>query len=258
VFTKFEAIYRALHKWGDVVPLDIEMGASLVFTDLESNISRLSNTAMWNEIHSLAASRTARTTKQEGMDHWYWENGVWPNTTTSPVHWRQTRIREVVATTRLLPIELQDQLSRLYAQRLSYAPVITRGDHPHKTCDGTPHSTKSVSKVIVHEAGHIRNITFLYADESLSKHEGSGPGSSEHVFMLTAGEHITEVLIWKGDWIYGLQFITNFGRCSLPFGGGWGVPTVARSKGGVLVGAASLIKQHPPDVFRVLDIQRVI
>ncbi|CAE6532005.1 unnamed protein product [Rhizoctonia solani] len=256
VFTKFEAIYRALHKWGDVVPLDIEMGASLVYTDLEANISKLPDTATWNEIHSLSASRTARTTRQEGTDCSYWEKGVWPHTIVSPVHWRQTRIREVVATTRLLPAELQDQISRLYAQRLSYAPVIAHGDDSCKTCDGTPHASKSVSRVIVHAVNYIRSITFLYADESSSKHEGSNTASSEHEFVLTDGEYITEVLIWKGDWIYGLQFVTNFGRCSFHFGGGWGTPTVARNKGGVLVGAASLIKSDAT-VLRLHDIQGI-
>ncbi|KAG8755477.1 hypothetical protein FRC11_005993 [Ceratobasidium sp. 423] len=58
------------------------------------------------------------------------------------------------------------------------------------------------------------------------------------------GEHITEMLIWGGDWIHGLQFITNLGRCSPHFGGSGPTPTLVRSKGGVLVGALSLMKRH--------------
>ncbi|KAG8753705.1 hypothetical protein FRC11_007176, partial [Ceratobasidium sp. 423] len=257
VFTKFEAVYRALHKWGDVVALEIEMGTSLVFTDLETNVHQLPDTATWNEIRNrLAASQTARTTRQEGMDYLHWENEEWPNlkTTVSPIHWCQTRIREVVATTRLLPVELQDQLSQLYAQRLSYAPVIAHGDGPRKAHDDAPYTLKRVSSIIVYATVHIRSITFSYADKSLSKHEGSETGGFEHEFVLTDGEHITEIFIWRGDWIHGIQFVTNFGRCSLQFGGGWGTPTVARSKGGVLVGAASLIKEDAY-VFRLHDIQ---
>ncbi|KAG8761505.1 hypothetical protein FRC11_013767 [Ceratobasidium sp. 423] len=43
IFQKFEAVYRALHKWGDVVPLEVEMGVSLTFTDLETNMSQVSS-----------------------------------------------------------------------------------------------------------------------------------------------------------------------------------------------------------------------
>ena len=53
-----------------------------------------------------------------------------------------------------------------------------------------------------------------------------------------------EIFVWKHDWIDALQFVTNFGRCSPHVGGLWGTPTVARSKGGVLVGIISLIEQH--------------
>ncbi|CAE6532012.1 unnamed protein product [Rhizoctonia solani] len=220
IFQQFEAVYRALHKWGDVVPLEVEMGASLVFTDLETNMS------------------------QEGVDYLVWDNSIWPTRIISPLHWRQTRIKEVVATTRLLSAQLQAQLSQLYAQRLSYTPVITRSDCTCRTHDDTPYASKNVSSVIVYAAGDIRSVTFLYADKSSSKHEGSETSGIRHEFVLTDGEDITEMLIWRGDWVYGVQFVTNFGRCSPNMGGSWNRPTAARSRGGVLVGVTSVIKQH--------------
>ncbi|CAE6447924.1 unnamed protein product [Rhizoctonia solani] len=245
VFQQFEATYRALHQWGDVVPLEIEMGASLVFTDLETNISQLPATATWNETHYLTAIRTARTTRKEGMNPSYWEDGMWPNRTIPPLQWRQTRIGEVVPTTRLLPIALQDQLSQLYAQRLSYTPAITRSDSTCSTHDDTPHASRNVSRITVYATGDVRSVTFWYSDKmNPSKHEGSETGGCQHEFVLTNGEYITEMLIWSGDWVYGLQFVTNFGRCTPNMGGCWNKPTVARCKGGILVGAVSLIKPH--------------
>ncbi|KDN36056.1 hypothetical protein RSAG8_11078, partial [Rhizoctonia solani AG-8 WAC10335] len=101
-------------------------------------------------------------------------------------------------------------------------------------------------------------VTLSYADKvTCSKHEGSETGGSRHEFVLSNGEYITEMLIWESDWVHGLQFMTNFGRCSPDMGGSWNKPTVARSiKGGVLVGIVSVIKPHEPGrLFR--DIQGI-
>ncbi|CAE6473783.1 unnamed protein product [Rhizoctonia solani] len=247
VFHQFEAVYQALYDWGDVVPLEVEMGASSVFTDVETNMSKLPHTAAWNDTHYLTTIRTGRTTRQEGTN--YWENEISPGRNIPPLNWRQTRVRSVVDTIRLLPVELQGQLSQLYARRLSYVPAITigPGDSTCKTHDDTPLAGQTISGATIYASDYIRSMKFVYVDKLIwSKHEGSESYGSEHDFVLGDGEYITEMLIWKSSWGYvnGLQLITNVGRCSPHFGGVWGTPTVVRSKGGVLVGIISLIKQH--------------
>ncbi|CAE7186673.1 unnamed protein product [Rhizoctonia solani] len=259
IFQRFEAVYQALHDWGDVVALGVEMGTSLVLTDLETNMSKLPDTATWTDTRYLATIRTARTRQvsiltsntkelifylrsipQEEMSSYRNEPSL---------DWRQTRITRVVDTLQLLPAELQGQLSQLYTQRLSYIPAITIGpsDSSCATHDDTPLSEKTISGVSIYASDYIRSMRFAYTDKlSWSKHKGSEEYGSEHEFILGVGEHITEMLIWKGSWGYvnGLQLITSFGRCSPHFGGTWGTPTVARSKGGALVGIISLIRKH--------------
>ncbi|KAH7333551.1 hypothetical protein B0J17DRAFT_128670 [Rhizoctonia solani] len=39
-FERFQAVYLALSRWGDVVPLEIEMGSSLALTDTEANLAQ--------------------------------------------------------------------------------------------------------------------------------------------------------------------------------------------------------------------------
>ncbi|CAE6492404.1 unnamed protein product [Rhizoctonia solani] len=68
IFQRFEAIYRALHKWGDVVPLEIEMGISSVFTDTEANMSQLPTEAPWNDTYHLCKIRTTRMARQACAD----------------------------------------------------------------------------------------------------------------------------------------------------------------------------------------------
>ncbi|CAE6452314.1 unnamed protein product, partial [Rhizoctonia solani] len=263
VFQQFEAVYRALNKWGDVVVLGIEMGTSLVLTDSSTNMNQLPTMAEWTDTSYLATIQTARITRKvcgrrlSILGGWYMANkdkcghAILPDSGTkafipvSPIYWRQTIIKEVLPTTRLLPLELQSQLSQLYSQRLTYNPVITRSDSSCRTHDDTHYASMNVSSVIIHATGDVRSVTFKYADGiGLSKHEGSENDGIQHEFVLVDGEHITEMLIWRDGWVYGIQFVTNFGRCSPNMGGSWNKPTVARSKGGVLVGIVSLIKKH--------------
>ncbi|KAH7333824.1 hypothetical protein B0J17DRAFT_674225 [Rhizoctonia solani] len=164
-----------------------------------------------------------------------------------PLEWRQVRIKEVLDTTRLLPAKLQDQLSQLYAQRISYVPALVIGPSGSlcETHDDTHHSAKTISGVTIYTSDFIRTVKFVYTDGSRSsEHKGSETHGAQHEMMLTAGEHITDIFIWRHDWTCGLQFVTNFGRCSPHFGEFSGIPMVARSKGGVLVGIMSLIQQH--------------
>jgi hypothetical protein len=48
-----------------------------------------------------------------------------------------------------------------------------------------------------------------------------------------------------GEWLRGMQFITNMGRCSVIYGSLEGVPAISRSKGGILVGLTTSTKKHP-------------
>ncbi|CAE6335811.1 unnamed protein product [Rhizoctonia solani] len=259
LFQKFEAVYRALDEWGDVVPLKIDMGASLAFTDLETNMSQLPATANWHDTHYLATIRTGRTTRQEGTDHLYWKPDIWPQRIISPLNWRQIRITKVAPTTELLPPELQEKLFLLYASRLSYVPAITigPGDSSGRTRDDTPYASKQISSVIIYASDWIRSMRFTYTDKTSSiKHQGTEKYGSEHEFVLTKGEYITEMLVWRSDWVCGLQFITSFGRCSPHFGGNGHTVAVERIKGGVLVGVLSLIQQQSPgngDLFRQIQ-----
>ncbi|KEP46057.1 jacalin-like lectin domain protein [Rhizoctonia solani 123E] len=223
------------------------MGDSLTFTDLETNMSQLPATAKWMDTYYLTTIRTARTTRKDAPNNQYWENDIWRTSTIPPLHWRQIRVIKVMATTRLLPVELQNQLSQLYVKRLSYIPAVTIGPagSPCRTQDDTSYASSQVSSVVIYSSDFIRTMKFTYVDKSSStKHEGTEKDGSEHMFVLTNAEYITEMLIWGGDWVYGLQFVTNLGRCSPHYGGSGHTPSMARSKGGVLVGVISLIKQH--------------
>jgi hypothetical protein len=171
----------------------------------------------------------------------------------------------VVPTTDLLKQDLREQLSELYAKRLSYCPpLMHKPTEKYASYDDTQHSSRVVSSVIVRTINRFGSLSVTYLDGGESNKHGVG-GGDEKVFQLingmlsrstpplincfippTLGEHITDMIIWiHEDSISGLQFVTNSGRCSPHFGGHDGAPTVARSKGGILVGFISLVHNHP-------------
>lgn len=49
-------------------------------------------------------------------------------------------------------------------------------------------------------------------------------------------------MVWSGaNLVYGVQFTTSMGRVSPRYGGDDGIPTAAKSRGGVLGGLASIV-----------------
>ncbi|KAG8727058.1 hypothetical protein FRC11_013995, partial [Ceratobasidium sp. 423] len=246
---KFQAVYRALGRWGDVVPLAIEIGSSLALTDTEIDRLQFPDTGErnYNSIVGLSTIKTAEVTVTGGELEW--SNGKWATTEVREPQWQVIKIDKSTPTINLLVHELQARLSELYAQRLSYVPPYGLGPlrYFHKTYDDNQHTLKTISSVMIRFSDFIELLTITYSDGTVSdKHGGGGHVGTEHKFRLALGEHITELLIWiHEEWIRGFQFITSIGRCSPQYGTHDGTPTVARSKGGVLVGFFIYTNSHP-------------
>jgi hypothetical protein len=65
------------------------------------------------------------------------------------------------------------------------------------------------------------------------------------------------MLTWtEGNWVHGLQFVTNMGRCSAQYGAHCGIPTISKSRGGVLVGFSGQTDIYPSykEVFYAIQV----
>ncbi|CAE6474180.1 unnamed protein product [Rhizoctonia solani] len=244
-FEQFQAIYCALDRWGDVVPLEIEIGFSLASTDTE--IERLRSPETGEHNCNLLTIKAADTTIT-GYDL-RWSNGNLGAMDVREPQWQTIKISKVAPTTSLLTRDIQSRLSELYAQRISYVPPygIGRIRYWNRTYDDNQHASKTISSIMIRSSDTIELLSITYSDGTMSgKHGGDGVVGTEYKFILTAGEHITEMITWTdGDWLQGLQFVTNMGRCSPQYGAHRDLPSVARAKGGVLVGLLSQTKYHP-------------
>ncbi|CAE6351840.1 unnamed protein product [Rhizoctonia solani] len=177
-----------------------------------------------------------------------WNDANWATTEIRDHQWQIVTIGKVVPTIDLLPGELRTRLSELYMQRLSYFPAygIGRIRHCHRTYDDNRHASKTISSIAIRSLDCIELLLIVYSDGTTSgRRGGGGHVGTEYKFTLATGEHITEMLTWTdGSWLFGLQFVTNMGRCSPQYGAHVDLPSVARSRGGVLVGFLSHTNQY--------------
>ncbi|KAG8793427.1 hypothetical protein FRC12_002802 [Ceratobasidium sp. 428] len=254
---KFQAMFKVLARWGDVVPLVYEFGTSLTTTDIEKNteevmcvIYTILETLTCNlaklvdfvvevikagkNIYYLPTNPILQGGKGQGTP----EGGInnWMSQELEGPDWRIVRVMRVVSTIDLLDHELQQQLASLYASVLSFDPPLLDGKTDiYPTWDDTPHAMKAMSKVVVRCGIRICGLSAAYRDGSQSN--SYGLTGTEHVFEPNTGEYITDVVVWvNDDYISAIQFVTTTGRFSPIYGGYLGVPKILSSAGGVLAG----------------------
>ncbi|CAE7148465.1 unnamed protein product [Rhizoctonia solani] len=267
LFEKFQAVYRALNRWGDVVPLEIEMGSSLSFTDTEANFALLPEATPFDNFNNISKIKTAHIIRKGTASNAEWSDGSWAMRdgwyirlkgsasgtkstlrlwSVPPSGWRSVRVGAIAPTINLLSDDLQVRLTDLYADVYSYVPAITIGpiSSEHKTTDDAINASRTISSVEIRSTNHVIGLAIKYLDGVISR-SGREVGG-HHTFALNKGEHIIEMLTYRDDeWLRGIQFVTNTGRCSVVYGKHEGTPTISRSKGGVLVGFSTSSKKHP-------------
>ncbi|KAG8777029.1 hypothetical protein FRC12_000570, partial [Ceratobasidium sp. 428] len=230
---KFQAVFKVLARWGDVVPLVYEFGTSLTTTDIENNIEEQNWWTSWWKLSKLGKTSTiggkGQGVPEGGINNWMSQELEGPD-------WRVVRVVRVISAIDLLDHELQQQLASLYTSVLSFDPPLLDGKTDvYATWDDTPHAMKAMSKVVVRCGIRICGLSAAYRDGSQSN--SYGLMDTEHVFELNTGEYITDVVVWvNDDYISAIQFVTTTGRFSPIYGGYLGVPKILSSAGGVLAG----------------------
>ncbi|CAE6445009.1 unnamed protein product [Rhizoctonia solani] len=223
-FEKFQAVYHVLDRWGDVVPLEIEIGSSLSLTDTEVNFA------------------------QGAVAHAGWDDGTWITIDVPGSKWESIRIIAVAPTLSLLSENIQTRLTDLHNERIAYVPPLTIDpiNWPFKIHDGTKDASRMISKVDIRSGDVVVSLSVTYLD-GMASGCGGNRGGIEQTFILTEGsrEHIVELLTCADhEWLHAIQFITNTGRCSAIYGKLQGTPLISRSEGGVLTGFSISAKQH--------------
>ncbi|CAE6397793.1 unnamed protein product, partial [Rhizoctonia solani] len=264
-FEKFRAVYRALDRWGDVVPLEIDIGYSLSFTDTEGNFVQasfyLSLTAGTsnNTPINLSEIKTANIIRK-GAIGLTWDEGTWTTTEelVPTTGWRPIRIIAVAPTLSLLSDGIQTQLTELHNERLYYDPPLTIDPigWPYIMHDGAYNASRTISRVEISSGDHIVALSVTYLDGATWR--GGGTAGNEQTFALTEGEHIVEMLTCvDNEYLRAIQFITSKGRCSAIYGKLEGTPTISKSEGGVLAGFSISTKKHPEWGFLVTAVNGI-
>ncbi|KAG8793416.1 hypothetical protein FRC12_002791 [Ceratobasidium sp. 428] len=168
------------------------------------------------------------------------------------------RVLRVISTIDLLEEELRERLATLYACILTFDPPGLDGrEDIHRTWDDTSHALKPMSRIIIRGETLVSGVSAEYADGSQSN--AYGKGKHEHVFSLSCGEHISDVVICEDPWsTHAIQFVTTRGRVSPFYGGGYGGRNILSCDDGVLAGFIGRMKiwQELDAVARVQTIWR--
>ncbi|KDN33539.1 hypothetical protein RSAG8_13371, partial [Rhizoctonia solani AG-8 WAC10335] len=244
-FEKFQAVYRALDRWGDAVPLEIEMGSSLSFTDTEANFAQLPEAAPFDNFNDISKIKIANIVRKGTASNAEWSDGSRTKIDVAATGWRLIKIVAVSPTINLLSDGLQARLTELYAERFSEVPTAYHDpiSFQHKIDDDSNNASRTVLNVEIHSTSNIIGLSIKYRDGVISR--GGRDAGNHHTFALNNGEHIVEMLTCADDeWLHGIQFVTNMGRCSVIYGLLEGAPAISRSKGGVLAGFSTSSKQH--------------
>ncbi|KAH7333547.1 hypothetical protein B0J17DRAFT_721429 [Rhizoctonia solani] len=167
----------------------------------------------------------------------------------SATEWRAIIIVTVAPIISLLTENLQAQLVQLYAERLSYIPplAIEPVSWQREVYDDTNNASRTISRVGIRIGYYVDRLSVTYLNGETSS--GGREGGAKHIFVLANGDYIIEMLTCtdNNNWLRGIQFITNTGRCSAIYGRWEDIPAIARSRGGILAGFWMRTKLDPND-----------
>ncbi|KAL5631986.1 hypothetical protein ACGC1H_000120 [Rhizoctonia solani] len=187
-FEKFQAVYHALDCWGDVVPLEIDLGSSLSLTDIEANFAQLSAINPYSSLVHLLAVKTADIGRKGAAGNTGWDDGTWTTIDVQEDKWELIRIIAVAPTLSLLSDDIQTRLADLHNERIAYVPPLTIDpvNWPCKMHDGANDASRTISKVDIRSGNEIISISTTYLD-GMTSGGGGNNGGNEHRFTLTEG-----------------------------------------------------------------------
>ncbi|CUA76584.1 hypothetical protein RSOLAG22IIIB_06368 [Rhizoctonia solani] len=186
-FEKFQAVYRALSRWGDVVPLEIEIGSSLASTDTEANFAQLPE-YLYNNVAHLSVLKTSSMIRKGAPNDAKWDDWTWTTVDGRSFMIETYRTDKTFNFDHLLSKSLQAELDELYTERLSHIPPLTIDPifWGREIYDGTNHASRTISQVEIRIGSHIDRLSLIYMDGAIFR--GGGEGGAEHTpFVLANG-----------------------------------------------------------------------
>ncbi|KAG8793423.1 hypothetical protein FRC12_002798 [Ceratobasidium sp. 428] len=232
-----------------------ELGASLTITDVENHKEQ---DYRWLEIPRVSDQGRCTILPQGGKLEVINEHGdisLWKSQELPAHERRMVRVLRVMSTIDPLKHELKEQLAALYTSILTFNPPGLDGRSDiHPTWDDTPLALKTMSRVVARCGTHVHGVSAEYADGSKSNRHGQE--NNPHVFSLSCGEYISDVVVCENPWdTHAIQLVTTRGRFSPFYGGNYGGLKILSSDDGVLAGfAGRMTKSGKVDIVARIQV----
>ncbi|CAE6498662.1 unnamed protein product [Rhizoctonia solani] len=237
---RMQALRRTCGVWGEMMPLDVVIGASLAATGtLAPNQNLTGSPATFrpdnrgpdvmqtidkclditNHFDKRLESRVQggypEVFSKSGFDEWLTNTLNIDNSST----WEIVKVNRAAPITDLLPQALRQKVQRLCSSVLSRSVCV--GYQVQLNFDGALQGIKDIKQITVwSDVVTVRDLSITYVDGTVRGPYGYGKTNQSYdSFLLSRDETITKVFAWatQGD-VVALQFAKNTGQVSNIYG----------------------------------------
>ncbi|KDN35546.1 hypothetical protein RSAG8_11503, partial [Rhizoctonia solani AG-8 WAC10335] len=240
---RIRALREVFITWGEMIPVNVVVGACLVATGTLNNATTLPDSGTSSKSSSKenqgnlvdvvdrhlgttrCFARRLETRVQGGSSDVLLTQGheAWLQSVTETASLRVTKVNHAVPITEVLDSQLRERVEKLFINSIILrSPGV--GEPLSFGFDGAASGLRNIERVTLWLSdAKIRDISVAYAGGVITGPYSFGlsnPLSQTDVVVLASGEYITDIFVWQHNdgWIAGIQFVKNSLECSPIYG----------------------------------------
>ncbi|KAL5632310.1 hypothetical protein ACGC1H_000347 [Rhizoctonia solani] len=239
---RIRALQRVFTIWGEIIPVNVVVGACLATTGtlndastlpdsitssktLRENRGNLSDMVDQHLGTTRCFARKLETRIQGGSSEVFLNKGyeAWLPSVAETTSLRVVKVNHAIPITEVLDSQLRDRIEKLFINSIIFrSPGV--GEPFSFGFDGAASGLRNIEKVVLWLSdAKIRDVSVAYTGGVITGPYSFGlsnPLSQADVVVLASGEYITDIFVWQHNdgWIAGIQFVKNSLECSPIYG----------------------------------------
>ncbi|CAE6510780.1 unnamed protein product [Rhizoctonia solani] len=239
---RIRALQRVFTIWGEMIPVNVVVGASLATTGTLNDASTLPDSIAFSKVSKESRGnlsdmvdqhlgttrcflRRLETRIQGGSSDVFLSRGyeAWLPSVTEAISLRVVKVNHAVPITEFLDSQLRDRIEKLFINSIILrSPGV--GEPFSLGFDGAASGLRSIERIVLwFSDARIQDISVIYAGGVITGPYSFGlsnPLSQSDVVVLASGEYITDIFVWQHNdgWIAGIQFVKSSLECSPIYG----------------------------------------
>ncbi|KEP51517.1 jacalin-like lectin domain protein [Rhizoctonia solani 123E] len=239
---RIRALQRVFTIWGEMIPVNVVVGASLATTGTLNDASTLPDSIAFTKASkenrgnlsdmidqhlgtTRCFLRRLETRIQGGSSDVFLNQGyeAWLPSVAEATALRVVKVNHAVPITEFLDSQLRDRIEKLFINSIILrSPGV--GEPFSLGFDGAASGLRNIERIVLwFSDARIRDVSVAYAGGVVTGPYSFGlsnPLSQSDVVVLASGEYITDIFVWQHNdgWIAGIQFVKSSLECSPIYG----------------------------------------